>query len=389
MKKLVIIGLLFLILFFNLYISPVKADSTLELTKDAKSAILIEPTTMTVIYEKNAKEALSPASMTKIMTLILIMESLEKGQITLDEKVQASMRARKITGSKIYLEYQEEMSVDDLLKGIAIGSGNDAAIAMAEKIGGSEENFVNMMNQKAKELGAVNTNFKNCHGLDEEGHYSCAYDIALFGAYLVNTFGEKILRYTSVYEDYLRKETPKPFWLVNTNKLVRFVEGVDGLKSGWTDIAGYCLCATIHRGNIRFISVVMGCSTNNARNQETMQMLNYGLSNFELINIFKKNQPLRKYKDITLGNIEYNIVPSKDINVLVRKGAPKKDVRYDMTIDYQKIKQLENKNIGTLKVYYDNKLISTVSLDIVEEVKKASFIDCILAVFKEVFLVSK
>src|SRR5690606_33964133 len=134
---------------------------------------------------------------------ILIMESLEKGQITLDEKVQASMRARKITGSKIYLEYQEEMSVDDLLKGIAIGSGNDAAIAMAEKIGGSEENFVNMMNQKAKELGAVNTNFKNCHGLDEEGHYSCAYDIALFGAYLVNTFGEKILRYTSVYEDYL------------------------------------------------------------------------------------------------------------------------------------------------------------------------------------------
>ena len=225
MKKLVIIGLLFLILFFNLYISPVKADSTLELTKDAKSAILIEPTTMTVIYEKNAKEARSPASMTKIMTLILIMESLEKGQITLDEKVQASMRARKITGSKIYLEYQEEMSVDDLLKGIAIGSGNDAAIAMAEKIGGSEENFVNMMNQKAKELGAVNTNFKNCHGLDEEGHYSCAYDIALFGAYLVNTFGEKILRYTSVYEDYLRKETPKPFWLVNTNKLVRFVEG--------------------------------------------------------------------------------------------------------------------------------------------------------------------
>lgn len=389
MKKMFIFLLGVWIFFLFIYIKQPQVDANPVLTKDAKSAILIEPTTMTILYEKDAREARSPASMTKIMTMILIMESLDKGQIILDEMVTTSMRARRITGSKIYLEYQEEMSVNDLLKGIAIGSGNDAAIVMAEKIGGSEENFVSMMNEKAKELGAVNTNFKNSHGLDEEGHYSCAYDMALFSAYLINNYDQRILQYTSVYEDYLRKDSPKPFWLVNTNKLVRFVEGVDGLKSGWTDIAGYCLAGTIKRGDIRFISVVMGCSTSLMRNQETMQLLNYGLSNYELLNVFKKNEPVRKYKDIILGKGEYRIVPSKDINILLKKGSSKKQIRYDISIDYDKIKNLENKNIGTIKVYYGDELVSEVSLDIIEEVKKAKFIDVCFTVLKEIFLVSK
>ena len=296
MKKMFIFLLGVWIFFLFIYIKQPQVDANPVLTKDAKSAILIEPTTMTILYEKDAREARSPASMTKIMTMILIMESLDKGQIILDEMVTTSMRARRITGSKIYLEYQEEMSVNDLLKGIEIGSGNDAAIVMAEKIGGSEENFVSMMNEKAKELGAVNTNFKNSHGLDEEGHYSCAYDMALFSAYLINNYDQRILQYTSVYEDYLRKDSPRPFWLVNTNKLVRFVEGVDGLKSGWTDIAGYCLAGTIKRGDIRFISVVMGCSTSLMRNQETMQLLNYGLSNYELLNVLRKMNQLENIK---------------------------------------------------------------------------------------------
>lgn len=380
-------SILVFILPFSLKVSAINEE--FNLTKDAKGAILIEPTTLEIIYAKNEKESLLPASMTKIMTMILIMESLEKGLINLNEKVIASEKAKKITGSRIYLEAGEEMSVHDLLKGIAIGSGNDAAITMAEKIAGSEENFVRMMNQKAKELGAVNTNFKNSHGLDEDSHYSCAYDMALFGAYLVNNYGDTILKYTSVYEDYLRTQTDRPFWLVNTNKLVRFIEGVDGIKSGWTDKAGYCLTGTINKNNMRFISVTMGNSTSALRNQETMQMLNYALSNYEVISVFKKGHIIRTYKDVNLTSKPYNIVVSSDVSVLKRKGTSHKDIRYDVLIDYSKIKNLENKDIGKLKLYYDNQLIKEVSLDISEEVKKSSFIDVCFIVFKEIFLVSK
>lgn len=389
MKKIFILlfSILALALTFSLKSSAVNED--LNLTKDAKSAILIEPTTLEIIYAKKEKEKRSPASMTKIVTLILIMESLEKGLININEKVITSEKAKKITGSRIYLEAGEEMTVHDLLKGIAIGSGNDAAIAMAEKIAGSEENFVRLMNQKAKEIGAVNTNFKNSHGLDEVDHYSCAYDMAIFGAYLVNNYGDIILKYTSVYEDYLRTKTDKPFWLVNTNKLVRFIEGVDGIKSGWTDEAGYCLTGTINKNNMRFISVTMGNSTSKMRNQETMQMLNYALSNYEIVNIFKKGHVIRTYKDVNLTSKPYNIVVSSDVNILKKKGTPQKDIRYDLAIDYEKIKNLENKNIGNLKLYYDNQLIKEISLDINEEVRKSSFIDVCFIILKEIFLVSK
>lgn len=389
MKKILIILLIILALVFPFSIKSRAVNEDLNLTKDAKSAILIEPTTLEIIYAKNEKEKRSPASMTKIVTLILIMESLEKGLININEKVIASEKAKKITGSRIYLEAGEEMTIHDLLKGIAIGSGNDAAIAMAEKIAGSEENFVRMMNQKAKEIGAANSNFTNSHGLDGTNHYSCAYDMALFGAYLVNHYGDTILKYTSVYEDYLRTNTDKPFWLVNTNKLVRFIEGVDGIKSGWTDEAGYCLTGTIFKNNMRFISVTMGNSSSKMRNQETMQMLNYALSNYEIVNIFKKGQVVRTYKDVNLTSKSYQIVVANEVNILKKKGTKQKDIRYDLFIDYGKIKNLKNKDIGNLKLYYDNQLIKEISLDINEEVRKSSFIDVCFIVFKEIFLVSK
>ena len=210
MKKL-IFGLLIFLIIIN-----VKAEDSL--ATNAKSAILIEASTGNIIYEKNSHEKLHPASMTKMMSMLLIVEAIENKAITWDEMVTVSENASSMGGSQILLETNEKMKVADLFKGIAIASGNDAVVAMAEKIAGTEEAFVNMMNSKAKELKMVDTNFKNPHGLDATNHYSSAYDMALLAKELVKH--KKVLEYTSIYEDYLRKNTDKQIWLVNTNKVV-------------------------------------------------------------------------------------------------------------------------------------------------------------------------
>lgn len=203
-------------MFFS--VGVVKAEETVNLAENATSAIIIEASTGEVIWKKNENEKRPPASMTKMMSMLLIMEALEKGTITMEEEVTASLRASSMGGSQIFLKSGEKMSVNDLLKGIAIGSGNDATVAMAERIAGTEEAFVKMMNDKAREIGAKNTNFKNSTGLDAENHYSTAYDMSLIAKELVKH--EKILEFTSTYEDYLRKDSSSPFWLVNTNKVV-------------------------------------------------------------------------------------------------------------------------------------------------------------------------
>ena len=205
------------ILFISLFlIISVNAEESNTLAPNAKSAILIESSTGEIIYEYNSHEKLEPASMTKMMSLLIIMESIEKGVIKLDQKIAVSENASSMGGSQILLETGEQMSVDDLLKGITIASGNDAVVALAEAIAGTEENFVKMINDKAQKLGLKDTNFKNCHGLDEEGHYSSAYDMAFIAKELVKH--QKILEYSSIYETYLRENTDKKIWLVNTNK---------------------------------------------------------------------------------------------------------------------------------------------------------------------------
>lgn len=203
--------------FLFLFIPVINAqDNTL--APNAKSAILIEASTGKVLYEYNSHEKLAPASMTKMMSLLLIMESIDAGVINYDDMITVSANASKMGGSQILLETGEQMSVEDLLKGITVASGNDAVVALAEAIGGSEENFVEMMNNRAHELGLKDTNFKNCHGLDEENHYSSAYDMAMIAKELVKH--EKILEFSSIYETYLRQNTDKQIWLVNTNKVI-------------------------------------------------------------------------------------------------------------------------------------------------------------------------
>ena len=202
----------------NKSVSNDNSNNGVNLASNAKSAIMIEASTGKVIFEKNANESLPMASMTKMMTLLIIMENIDNGNLKWDEKVTTSEYAASMGGSQIFLEVGEEMTVEDLVKGICIGSGNDAAVAMAERIGGTEEEFVKMMNDKAKELGLKNTNFVNACGLDDDNHYSSAYDMAMIAKELVKY--EKILEYTGTYEDYLRKDTDNSFWLVNTNKVV-------------------------------------------------------------------------------------------------------------------------------------------------------------------------
>ena len=230
MKKVLLFLLLISITFTRVY--------ALDLTKNAKSSVLIEASTGEIIYEKNKDEKLAPASMTKMMSLILIMEAIEKKNLKLDQIVTVSENAANMGGSQIYLEKNEKMSVDDLLKGICMASANDAVVALSETIYGSEEEFVKEMNKKAKQLGLKNTNFMNATGLDEENHYSSAYDMALIARELVKH--KKVLEYSSNYEDYLRQNTNKKFWLVNTNKLIKTYDGMDGLKTGYTEKAGYC-----------------------------------------------------------------------------------------------------------------------------------------------------
>ena len=276
MKKILILLLLFI------SIPLVKAEETEDLAPNAKSAIMIEASTGEILFQKNKDEKLAPASMTKMMSMLLIMEEIENGNLKWNEMITTSEKASSMGGSQIFLKVGEKMTVEDLLKGVAIASGNDAVVALAERVSGSEEQFVKRMNVRAKDLGLKNTNFINATGLTADNHYSSAYDMSLIAKELVKH--EKILEFTSTYEDYLRKDTKSPFWLVNTNRLVRFKEGVDGLKTGFTDEAGYCLTATMKKDNMRLITVVMKEENTSKRSADTTKMLDYGF-NLSLIHI--------------------------------------------------------------------------------------------------------
>ena len=280
----------------------------LDLASNAKSAIIMEPTTGKVIFEKNSNERLEPASMTKIMTLLLTFEAIDNGKISLDDMVTISKRAADMGGSQMFLEAGSNIRLEEIIKGVSIASANDGAIALAEYIGGSVENFVDMMNKKVEDLGLSNTHFINPHGLHADNHYSSAYDMAIMAANLINH--EKILNYTSIYEDYFNKPDGSRTWLVNTNKLVRFFKGVDGLKTGYTKEAGYCLTATAKKNNVRYITVVMGEPSSDIRSSETTSMLNYAFNSFKLNTILDKNQEL--------GNIYIDKSKQKTAKIVVK-----------------------------------------------------------------------
>ena len=262
-----------------IHVTVARAD---ELVTDGKAAILIEAQTGEILYEKNPHEQLPPASMTKMMSMYLILEAINNESMQWDEVIRVSENAASYGGSQIFLKPGEEMTVRDLFKSIAIASANDSVTALAERVAGSEEAFVEKMNEKAQELGMKNTVFKNPTGLTTEGHLTTPYDMSIIARHLLSDYPE-ITEFSSLYEDYIRQDTESPFWLVNTNKLLKYVDGVDGLKTGFTQEAGYCLTATANRNDMRVIAVVMGGSKSDIRNQEVTRLIEYAYEQYELV----------------------------------------------------------------------------------------------------------
>ncbi len=327
----------------------------LDLASNAKSAIIMEPTTGKVIFEKNSNERLEPASMTKIMTLLLTFEAIDNGKISLDDMVTISKRAADMGGSQMFLEAGSNIRLEEIIKGVSIASANDGAIALAEYIGGSVENFVDMMNKKAEDLGILNTHFINPHGLHADNHYSSAYDMAIMAANLISH--EKILNYTSIYEDYFNKPDGSRTWLVNTNKLVRFFKGVDGLKTGYTKEAGYCLTATAKKNNVRYITVVMGEPSSDIRSSETTNMLNYAFNSFKLNTILDKNQELGNIYIDKSKQKTAKIVVKNPVTELISKEKDAPSYTYNLKVGKLSAPIKAGTKVGTVEILDNEGLI--------------------------------
>ena len=358
----------FWVFFLGLLIAS--AEGT-DLAPNSRSAILIDYDTLEIIYEKNITEKLPPASMTKIMSMLLVMEAVDSGKISLDDEVLISENASSMGGSQVYLQQGEKYSVHDLLKGVAIASGNDAVVALAEYISGTVEEFVRLMNEKAKELGLESTHFENPHGLDSENHYSSAYDMAIMATELLKH--SKILEYTSIYEDYLTKNDGSNIWLVNTNKLIRYYNGVDGLKTGYTSDAGYCLTATAKKNDLRLIAVVMNVPVEEKRRSDVTAMLNYGFANYASYSLKSRNDLLEK-KRVEILDDEIELYLKDDYKILLRKGeeVPKYSFQIELNDINGSIKA--NDVVGKSIVKDSNNNVVT-ELDIVvhTDYNKASF----------------
>lgn len=360
----------------------VKAEETEDLAPNAKSAIMIEASTGEILFQKNKDEKLAPASMTKMMSMLLIMEEIENGNLKWNEMITTSEKASSMGGSQIFLKVGEKMTVEDLLKGVAIASGNDAVVALAERVSGSEEQFVKRMNIRAKDLGLKNTNFINATGLTADNHYSSAYDMSLIAKELVKH--EKILEFTSTYEDYLRKDTKSPFWLVNTNRLVRFKEGVDGLKTGFTDEAGYCLTATMKKDNMRLITVVMKEENTSKRSADTTKMLDYGFNIYMVQTILDEKTTIEK-KKVELGKtLTTEIVPKENITILNKKSDDQKNITYKTNINKIIAPVKKGDKVGTIDIIEDNNIISTIDATVKEDISKANILTIYLRNLKEI-----
>ena len=280
MKKIILAVVILFSLLFSINVKAVtkeNPDEALNLIEGAKAGILIEQSSKEILFQKEMDRRLSPASMTKIMTLLLIYEAMENNQFNLDTMLTTSETAASMGGSQVYLKVGEKISVDEALKCVCVVSANDCAVLLAEEVSGSEEYFVRKMNEKAKSLGCNNTNFSDCTGLTSQNHYTSAYDLAIISAELLTKYPE-VIKYTTIKEDYIRKDTSSPFWLVNTNKMIGRVEGLNGLKTGYTSFSGYCITLSMSKDDMNLISVVFGYDSFAKRNSESLELLKYGFS---------------------------------------------------------------------------------------------------------------
>lgn len=339
---------------------------------EARSALLMEPCTGKIIYEKNADEKFAPASVTKIMTMLLTIEAVDSGKIALDDKVTCSENAKKMGGSTMLLDTGEIRTVEELLKGVAIASGNDAAVALAEYLGGTENDFVGMMNKRAEELGMTNTTFKNCNGLPSDGHLSTANDIAKMSKELLKH--PTILKYTGTYMDTITEGRKSPIELVNHNKLVRFFDGCDGLKTGFTNEAKYCISATATRNGVRMLSVIMGAPTYKIRNRDASILLNYGFSKYEGKKIFSKDEEVDKVYMDEQTDRYFMAKAQDDLTAVLPKGC-KDEVEKKVVIDELQKEYKEGDVVGKCEIYLNNEKIGEVTIYCDRNIKKGNIFD--------------
>ncbi|QIB26032.1 D-alanyl-D-alanine carboxypeptidase family protein [Caloranaerobacter azorensis] len=376
-KRIFSVIIMFILIFNSLMCF---ADSKFDI--QAKSAILIDALSGKVIYEKNPHEKLAPASITKIMVLLLAMEALESNKIKLDDEVIISSNASSMGGSQIYLEEGEQQTVEDLIKSICLRSANDAAVALGEHIAGSEEVFIEMMNNKAKELGMEDTSFKNITGLDEEGHYTSAYDVSIMSKELLKH--KKIHQWLTLWMSSIKvgKEKDVIQNLVNTNRLIHDYKGANGIKTGFTRKAGYCLSASATRGNLTLISVVMGCKNSSIRFRESKKLLDYGFANYQSIILAKKGTVVRKIP-IQKGKVEsVEVVVESDLNYLAKKGSSINIEKEVILPSYINAPVSKDSKVGEIIYKVGEKEIGRVNLIIKEDINKASVKDSIRKIFR-------
>lgn len=371
-------------MFIDVPSKEVGSAAVVDLAPNATSAVLLDADSGTVLFEKNSHTKLPPASITKIMTMLLVIEAIDSGKLTMADKVRTSENAAKMGGSQIFLEVGEEMSVEEMLKGVAMASGNDASVALAEKIAGTEAAFVELMNKRAQELGMVNTHFMNSNGLPVVNHYSSAHDIAIVSRELLKH--EQILNFTGKYQDYLRKNSDKPFWLVNTNKLVRFYPGADGIKTGYTSEAKFCLSASATREGMRVIAVIMGAPSTKVRNAEVSQMLDYAFNTYKKFVVVPENTELGQLNIERGKQSKVNIVTTEPISVVLPRGANVSDLHYELDMDETVHAPVtKNQPIGKLIVYHKDEVVKEYEVVSPESIGKSNWYDLLKRSTKSLF----
>lgn len=341
------------------------AEGNTDLGLNAKSAILMEEATGNILYESNPNERLPIASVTKVMTMLLIMEAVDSGKISLDDMVTVSENAMSYGGSTMFLETGEQLTVNDMLKGIAVASANDGCVAMAEHLAGNESAFVDIMNEKAKELGMENTHFMNTNGLDEDDHYSSARDVAIMSRELMKH--ETIFNYTSIWMDTLRGGK---FQLANTNKLIRFYDGANGLKTGSTSKALCCLSAAAKRNDMQLIAVVLGAPTSAERFASAKSLLDYGFANYAVNTQITAGDEVQKIAVEKGVDKEVGVVAGDSCSTLVKKGQ-EDNITKEIKIDETITAPIEaGQKIGTMTISRDGEVIADIDLNASSAVEK-------------------
>ena len=342
----------------------------------AKAAVLIDGENGRILFGKNEKEKRAMASTTKIMTCIVALENCKANQV-----VEISSKAASMPKVKMNVMKGEQYYLKDLLYAMMLESYNDVAVAVAESIGGNIENFAKMMNEKAKALKLKNTHFVNCTGLHDKNHYTCAKDLSTMAAYLLQIGGKKLLAVTSLYDSYVREKTKQKFWLVNTNKLLKQYPGVDGLKTGFTKEAGYCIVTTCKEKDLRLIGVVMNEDKPQTRNEDMKGLLNFGFSKYQQVKLYQKGEVIDTVKVKDMVEQKINVVSHKNLYYLSEKTNQEK-FKKKIVFDSLQLPINQNKSIGKLILYNKDKAVASYPLYSEINVKKMSFLDKLLRVYK-------